>query len=92
MVVVLGKSVGNIEGETSVQAATVEVTTPMEAEDGGEGINADVLVQLMAGLNSQLQSDNGQKSNKGENFSRTFISPQINLTASLRNNGVIWGV
>ena len=54
-----GKSAENAEGETSVQAAPVEVTVPMEAEKGGEGIDADVPVQLMAGLNSQLQSDNG---------------------------------
>ena len=69
-----------------MQAEPVEVIAPMEAEDGGEGINVDVLEQLMVGLNSQLQPDNGQKVNEGEYFPHTLNSPQLNPTAGLRNN------
>lgn len=82
----LGKNAENAEGETSVHAASVEVTVPMEDEECGKGINADVSVKFMAGLNSQLQSDNGPKVNVGEFFLRTLTSPQINITAGLRNN------
>ena len=49
-----GSNVEITEGEISVQAEPVEVIAPMEAEDGGKGINVDVLEQLMVGLNSQL--------------------------------------
>ena len=49
-----GSSVEITKGEINVQAEPVEVITPMEAKDGGEGINVDVLEQLMVGLNSQL--------------------------------------
>ena len=81
-----GSSVEITEGEISVQVEPVEVIAPMEAKDGGEGINANVSEQLMAGLNSQLQPDNGQKVNEGEYFPHTLNSPQINPTAGLRNN------
>nr|POE69609.1 hypothetical protein CFP56_14414 [Quercus suber] len=55
-----GKNGENTEEATSAQAAPVVVTTPMETEDVGEGINADVSMQLMVGLNSKLMPDDWQ--------------------------------
>lgn len=61
-------------------------TAPMESEVVGEGINADISVQLMAGLNLKLMSDEWQEVNVGEDFSQKINAPHINHIASLGND------
>lgn len=79
----LGKTNDHMEGATSAQAAPVVDLAPMESETRGEGINAYISDQLMAGLNSNLIPDELLVVNAGGDFSQNINSPHINHASSL---------
>nr|POE69642.1 hypothetical protein CFP56_46392 [Quercus suber] len=78
-----GKTDEHTEGATSARAEPVVDLAPMESKTDGEGINAYISDQLMAGLNSNLIPNERLEVNAGEDFSQKINAPRINHTAGL---------